>query len=99
MRSVDQERSIDTPNGHTSEIIPTIHLFCKGIANMPSVWIELCCFLDSRGAPLQQHSSQEVILTHAHGLYPETEDRNNAVKTVNAIISFGGCMCHIAFTC
>lgn len=42
-----------------------------------------------RGATLQPHSSQKIILTLSHGLYHEAENRSAAIEIANAIISCG----------
>lgn len=89
MRSIDPALIGDNLKSHIAEMFPPSHLFCKEIADMASVWIELRSFLDARGATLQQHSSRRVILTLAHGLYTEAEDRNAAVEIANDIVSAG----------
>lgn len=89
MRTIDPSLSGENLRNHVAEMFPPAHLFCKEIADMASVWMELRAFLDARGAPLQQHSSRRVILTLAHGLYQESEDRNAAIDIANDIVSAG----------
>lgn len=89
MRSIDPELSSENFRCQIAEMFSPAHLFCKEIADMASIWMELRSFLDARGASLQQHSSRRILLTLAHGLYPEAEDRNAAVDIANDIVFAG----------
>lgn len=89
MRSIDPTLRGEALREHVAEMFPPARLFGKEIADMPSVWPELRSFLDLRGATLQPHSSRRIILTLAHGLYHEAEDRSAAIEIANAIIASG----------
>lgn len=87
VRTIPQHLSGTSLLQHVAELFPPASLFAKEICDIPSVWVELRNFLDSRGAGLTQHSSRRVILTLAHGLYEEVEDREAAVETAQLIIA------------
>lgn len=42
--------------------------------------------MDARGANMKQHSSIRVIMTFAHGIYEESEDRDAAVEMALLIL-------------
>lgn len=77
------------PKRSVAEMFPPAALVGKETRDLPAVHIELCDFLDSRGANLQQPSSHLVIDTFAHGLYEEAEDTQAAVEMARAIIAAG----------
>lgn len=85
MRSIPVELTGATLRAHVSEMFPPANLFAKEICDMPSVWVQLRNFLDARGAEIQQHSSRRVIMTLAHGLYDEPEERDAAVEMAQLI--------------
>lgn len=72
-----------------AEMFPPSHLFSDEIKEIPSVWMELRKHLDLHGATLQQHSSRRIILTLAHSLYEDAEDREAAVSIANSIVAEG----------
>lgn len=63
-----------------------INNFSKDIFDMPTAFLYVRNFLDSRRANLQQNSSLRVVMTLAHGLYVEAEDREAAVQTSKLIV-------------
>lgn len=89
IRSIAPETRGDALRDIVAEMFPPAQLFAQEICDMPSVWIELRNFLDARGARLQQHSSRRVILTLAHGLYTEAEDRASSIENANLIVAAG----------
>lgn len=72
-----------------AEMFPPAHLFSDEIKEIPGVWVELRKFLDSNGATLAQNSSRRTILTLAHSLYEDAEDREAAVNIANSIVAEG----------
>lgn len=89
MRSIDPSLRGEALREYVAEMFSPTHLFGREIADMPSVWSELRTFFDLRGATLQPHSSRRIILTLAHGLYHEAEDRTAAIEIANEIIASG----------
>lgn len=72
-----------------AEMFPPAHLFSDEIKEIPSVWVELRKHLDTNGTTLPQHSSRRIILTLAHGLYEDAEDREAAIAIANSIVAEG----------
>ena len=70
-------------------MFPTASLFRREICDLPTVHIELRNFLDERGTNLQQYSSHRAVMTLAHGLYEETEDKQAAVEIAREIVAAG----------
>lgn len=89
IRTLDPSLSGDTLKDTIAEMFPPSHLFSNDIKEIPSVWLELRKFLDTNGASLSQHSSRRVILTLAHSLYEDAEDREAAIEMANNIVSEG----------
>lgn len=89
MRNIEESMNGNDLKEFIAELFPPAHLFSSDLCDLPSIWVELRNFLDSRGAGLQQHSSRRVILTLAHGLYHEAEDRIVAIEMANRIIAAG----------
>lgn len=66
-----------------------VHRFLQDLCGMPSVWYELCNFLESHGARLLQHTSWRAILTLTHGLYTGTEDRTASIDNASLFVATG----------
>lgn len=89
IRLIDPTLRGDSLRKHDAKMFLPAHLYGKEISNIPSVWPELRSFLDLRGATLQPHFFRRIILTLAHGLCHEAEDRFAATEIGSAIIAFG----------
>ena len=72
-----------------AEMFPPAMLFGKELSDFPACYSSLRDFLDSRGGNLQQHSSRRIMMTLAHNLYEEGEDREAAIEIVTDIIAQG----------
>lgn len=51
------------------------------------MWTEIRNFLDARGENISQHSSGRVIMTLAHGLYEEAENRVDAAEMAKLVLA------------
>lgn len=66
MRAISEDVVGEDLRVSFAEMLPPVHLFCCDIWDMPSIWIEMRSFLDSRSAMLSQHFSRRVTMTIAH---------------------------------
>ena len=64
-------------------------IFCKQLRMLPSLYSELRNFLDGSGANMVQHSSQRIMMTLAHNIYEQQEDRHAAISIVQNTIASG----------
>ena len=72
-----------------ADMFPPASLFSKELCELPAAYTEVRNFLDSRGANMQQHSSRRIMMTLAHNIYIEQEDKDAAVAIVTEIIAAG----------
>ena len=72
-------------------MFPPVDLFSNELRSLPSAYSELRSFLDSRGASMTQNSSKRIMITLAHNLYEEQEDKQADVHIVQLIIASDRC--------
>lgn len=87
MMSIPSDLTGGNLREYFAELFPPSVLFCKEICDIPTMWTEIRNYMNARGANLQQHSSRRVIMTLAHGIYDEAEDRDAAVEMAQLILA------------
>ena len=83
------EEDSSSPLRSVADMFPPSDLFSKELRSLLSVCSELHNFLDSRGACMTQHSSRRIMITLAHNLYEEQENKQAAVDIVQLIFASG----------
>lgn len=79
IRSLDPTYTGSALKDTVAELFPSAHLFSEELREIPGIWLELRKFLDKNGTAMTQHSSRRVILTLAHSLYDDAEDRHTSI--------------------
>ena len=64
-------------------------LFSPELLEVQAIHTRIRDFLDSNGANLTQRSSRRILMTLAHELYDDAEDRESAIQMAKDIIAQG----------
>lgn len=76
----------------TELLLSPAQLFSQKIYGMPSAWIKICNFLESREASLQHRTSSCVILKLAHGFCTKAADCIVSIDKANIIVTASCCI-------
>lgn len=85
VRSIDDGLIESALRENVAELFPPTYLFESEPCDLSYVWTELRNYLNSLAAALSLHSSRQIILMFAHGLYYEAEDWTVPVEMANQI--------------